>query len=767
MLDLSTFQEFYELGITALPITWDTDRKVAILHPEHDLKKIQIDITYVKNLLSGGVVNFESLRNANAVALKVTAPLGMFDFDIKNTPNKQCYSEWVNMVNAENPDLLRKTCTEKTRSGGYHTYFKHHKLDHKIPLARHDGKEVISVYTGDLLSYCSPTPGYEIIHNNWNDIDFLTDDEFQTLVTCGAHFNEDKEFKPGEQTIQLVEYPMEYENTCMQFDNKITGDLFEKLLNSIELYRSERQPHKKEWVAFTRTGSTAAYSAKVYFYSKRCLIFSASMPKFPSRHDSAKSGDNKWSLSPTKIVYYKNNRDWQATIEEINCICDSANIDIEQPTPITHTPLPTANSIQVERLKFPSDILPDCVNNYISHQTIQHEYMQASMLVAASTAIGNTIQLEAIDGYMVRPILYLAIVAPPGASKSPALKKVFHPLEIFDAKLYESHKEAVKQFRSELAEAKKNKSAEPEHPAMQQTLIKDSTIEMVIKILSNNKRGCSVVADELSGFLKRMNQYKDGDEVQKWLELWSGSPILLQRISRDENKVQEPYCNIIGGIQPGVLEGLSKDENQHNGFYHRFLFCFPNPQTKSEFQATSIPRQVKDDFYRYFDRLLSIRESVDKETYILSRDAFLLYKEWFDYKNTKYNISQSDNVKGIIAKYQDYCLRFAILIQIMNEECMTGIVSRISMNGAIRLTEYFFGNMHKALKLLSPETPLDKLTEQWAKIYELLPTCFSSQTFVTLATTNGVKQGAAKMFLQRNTKKLFNLINRGEYEKII
>lgn len=761
-MDLSIFKEFYELGMTAMPIVWDNEKRIASAHPEHDPAKVTIDINYVDALITGRVQNFANFVNSNAVALKVTPPWGMFDFDLKNTKNDKVYSEWVKMVNSENPDILRKTCTELTRSGGYHVHIKYAKLDHKIPVARSEGKEVISVYTGGLLCYCAPTPGYSLVHNDWNDIETLTDAEFQTLVLCAAHFNEDADHTPGQSTVQLIDYPIEYENTCLQFDSKLTPELFEKLLNSIDLFRTERQYAKKNWVAFLRTGSTGAYSAKVYMHSKRCLIFSASMPKFPSWHDSAKCGDDKWSLTPSKIVFYKNGKDWSATIDEINTICDSAGIEIYQPAKITEQPLPS----NTDRLKFPYDIFPESVLNYIQIQTIQHEYIAAAILAASACAIGNNAQLEALHGYIVKPIIYLSIVAPPGASKSPAMKKAFAPLEKFDAQLYDQHKQALKEYASLLANAKKDKTPEPEKPALQQSLIKDSTIEMVIKILSHNRAGCCIYADELDGFLKRMNQYKDGDEVQKWLELWSGSPILLQRISRDENKVQEPVCSIVGGIQPGVLENLSKSENQHNGFFHRFLFCFPVPQEKAPFASLSVPYAVTKDYYDYFDRLIRLREQ-DQDTYILTQAAFDLYKEWFDYKNTKYNKSLNDNVKGIIAKYQDYCLRFAILIQVMNETEKTGLVSHISMNGAIRLTEYFFGNMHKALKLLSPETPVDRLSEVWQRIYAELPTYFTAKTAVTIAAQNGQKESAVKMFLQRNIKKLFDKIKQGEYEKLL
>jgi len=288
---------------------------------------------------------------------------------------------------------------------------------------------------------------------------------------------------------------------------------------------------------------------------------------------------------------------------------------------------------------------------------------------------------------------------------------------------------------------------------------------MVVKILSFNKGGCALVADELIGFLNRMNQYKAGDEVQKWLSMWSGDSILLQRITRNENKVEEPFCTIIGGIQPGVLESLSKDDNAHNGFYHRFLFIYPEPQQKTSWEQITVAKHLSDNFKQIFFDLIHLRKE-DKATYYLSHEANLLYKQWFDNKNTKYNNAQSDHIKGIIAKYQDYCLRFALIIQVcedVNER--TYEIRTASIERAIRLTEYFLSNMHKALKLLNPDNPVEQLIGINEKLYKLLPTHFTTKTIVTIASTLNIKESSAKVFLKRNIGKLFEKLERNTYEK--
>jgi hypothetical protein len=499
-------------------------------------------------------------------------------------------------------------------------------------------------------------------------------------------------------------------------------------------------------------------------------VFTSSLPGIPSWNDRKNKDDHSWNLSPSRLVYYDQDKDWTSTVDKIQMICDSANIEIIEQEPVTNQPL-----IALDRLKFPYDIFPDAILDFINYSHIQHDYLAAAALGAVSSIIGNSATLIANDGYTVKPILYIAMVAPPGASKSPSLKTMFSYLESYDAKLYKDYLAEKEIYKSKLGEYKNQKKGEgidePTPPAMKQILIKDSTIEMVVKILSYNPDGCCILADELSGFLKRMNRYGDNDEVQKWLELWSGSPVLLQRISREENKVENPFCSIVGGIQPGVLDSLSNKENEHNGFYHRFLFCYPEPDKKKDWAKYEIPSVIKYEMQDLFLCLLSLREN--QRFYTLSEDANALYAEWFNNKNKKYNFAPDDNIKGVIAKYQDYCLRFSLIIQVMYDgRNISTQVSNQAMERAIRLTEYFLGNMHKSMKILAPLTPLDKISGNLADFYKSLPANFSMKTAIEIAKNLNFKPEYVRVVVGRwSDKKDQLLLKSGEqknanYEKI-
>lgn len=757
-MDFQIFIDLFKIGLKPIPIIWDATTKTSTSHiVQHS--QITNDNWNEKTITQW----LPQIEQANGIALKLFPPFGMLDFDLKNTEKKEIFNDWFKIIEATNSEVLRKVCIEKTRNNGFHVYIKYSKLTHKIQLAASEkGDEVIAVYTGSLLSYCYPTPGYEITHNDFEDIEELTDDEFDLLTSTAALFNDykiefNKEFTP-------VTYPLEYENTCLQFDKMIDDETFEQLLNDLTLYevQDKRAYKRHSFTPYLRKGSTAKYSAKVYFKSRKLLLFTTSIQGFPTWQDNKGNGDKSWVLTPSRIIYYRNQRDWNKAIEEIKVICDSANIELNQKS-ITEQP------IKKDRTEFPYDIFPEKIIDYIRCFNLQHEYIAGSMLAAFATAIGNTVELQVMDGYKVKPILYLSLVAPAGSAKSPSIKIAFEPLEQIDNEYAKEFNHKLAAYNTLLAEYEKDKKGKekPVKAILQQNLIKDATIEMVSTILNYNSKGCCLLSDELIGFLNRMNAYKNGDDMEKWLEMWDGSPILVQRLGRDFNKVFDYTINIFGGVQPGVLSSFSKGGNEFNGFYHRFCYIYPEMQPKPNFEQVFIPNYLKDYYSNLIKEIAAFKMNDVKFIYYLTEDATHLYSQWYNNKNKYYNTANSDNIRGIISKYQGYCLRFALIIQVLNDGTnRTCEVTANNMEKAIRLTEYFFGNMQKALNYLAPETPIDTLKSPYNKIYNELETNFSTTTAIEIGMKYKLKAPAIRMFISRN-KELFKQLERGSYEKLL
>ena len=68
--------------------------------------------------------------------------------------------------------------------------------------------------------------------------------------------------------------------------------------------------------------------------------------------------------------------------------------------------------------------------------------------------------------------------------------------------------------------------------------------------------GVGVFKDELAGWLKDMNKYRDGSDLEFWLSTWSGTSVNVNRLTRVGSFVENPFIPVIGGIQPAVLNEL-------------------------------------------------------------------------------------------------------------------------------------------------------------------------------------------------------------------
>ena len=407
--------------------------------------------------------------------------------------------------------------------------------------------------------------------------------------------------------------------------------------------------------------------------------------------------------------------------------------------------------------------------------------MAVSALAAAAAAVGNSVLLQVPEqnGNAIKPVFYIVIVSPPGAGKTPAIKTAFQPLYEYDRVQHEHykirHKEFLTAYKKYEHKNKRLKSGddpeeEPEKPPYKQIVVDDVTIEKLAEILEQNPEGTIIVADEIIGWMNRMGQYKGGggDEEQKILIMWSSGTIKVQRKSNNSVIRIDNYANsIIGGIQTKLLEALSKEDRAVNGFFHRFLFVYPEPIPASEWEVNEIPADVLDNYNQLFEIQLNKRASNPKTVYHLSPEANARFKEWRFGKIKKQDRSEDDDERGIISKYLDYCLRFALLLQVLMDgqyrKCEVGLEA---MENAIMIMEYFFANMLKALKILTPETPVDKLSEKNKNFYQALPDSFSMHDAERIADKKGIAKDTSRSFINKNLNKLFTRQKRGQYEKM-
>ena len=87
----------------------------------------------------------------------------------------------------------------------------------------------------------------------------------------------------------------------------------------------------------------------------------------------------------------------------------------------------------VSESKIPLDALPEKMQDMVlalhREENYSIEYTIASLLMAASSAIGNAVSIRIKGGWTSSPMLYLILVGRPGMGKTPPLDFAFRPIQ--------------------------------------------------------------------------------------------------------------------------------------------------------------------------------------------------------------------------------------------------------------------------------------------------------------------------------------------------
>lgn len=207
--------------------------------------------------------------------------------------------------------------------------------------------------------------------------------------------------------------------------------------------------------------------------------------------------------------------------------------------------------------KIPLDVFPaklqDMVLALARQENYSIEYTMASLVAAASTAIGNAVNIRIRGGWVSSPILYMILVGRPGMGKTPPLDFAFRPIRKHDAKIIKQFKVDMEYYNSMLENQKGRKGESttlPPKPVLRRTIISDFTPEALMRALDDNKRGIVVYVDEIMGMFNAVNQYSKGQLIEQLLTAFSGKPLDVSRCSLPiPIHIEHPFINIVGTIQ--------------------------------------------------------------------------------------------------------------------------------------------------------------------------------------------------------------------------
>lgn len=436
---------------------------------------------------------------------------------------------------------------------------------------------------------------------------------------------------------------------------------------------------------------------------------------------------------------------------------------------------------QINQNIFPIDVFPLPVQEIIraTNESLKFpiDFTGASMLYAVSVAIGNTHRVEIMKGYDQNAVLFLVLVGPRGTSKSHPLSFALKPIEDIDSLNFQKYQHNKQEYDLLASLTKKEREKEGHcelvKPVWEQHLVTDFTPEALSEVHKFNKKGLGVYSDELASWFKNFNRYNKGSEEQFWLSVWSGKPIRINRKTSEPIYIPLPFISVIGTIQTGILYELAKDRTE-NGFLDRLLFVVPDNLKKEYWSETEINPIFIENWQTVIFNILEL--SIVQDDKLIPKPSILRFtpeakKFLFHWQKTLTDISnkaQTDVIKGINAKIEMYALRLALILEMMSFSCGHSDKTEVSIEsvqGAIKLVEYFKNAALNVHCIVSNMSPLDKLSADKQALFNALPNYFTTAEAIQIAETFGMAPRTLNYFL--TNKDFFYKLKTGKYEKLL
>jgi len=639
--------------------------------------------------------------------------LEIIDFDCKVLPTLKEQNEFWNEVivflKDNIDDFDKKFVIYKTQNSGYHILYKCKFIDKNTKIAKlKNHKEAIIETRGKF--------GYAILYDNcisdlnYTKIQEITKEDREILWSCLKTYNYVDEI-PLEPKKQPKEY-LETEITCWDDYNQKT-DIFDVIGSDFQIVANQTKKY-----IIKRHGASSPHSGYVYKEDNRMYLFSTGTI-YPHEKQITPFIAYAWKFhngdfsETAKDLYQKGfGSRLKSKIKELKeCIYIQEQVKID-----------------INDLVFPIDIFPKDIQTYLLECNIKLdssiEYMGCSLLWLISVCIGNSIEMEVKKGWIENLSLWISVVGKAGLGKTPSISNVIFPLIKINAKEIKTFiKENEKyEYYNNLSKKEKDEHSEVLKPIKTQFIANDITLEALVDLHQESDNAVGVFKDELAGWLKDMNRYREGSDLEFWLSTWSGKSVNLNRLTRKGSFVEKPFIPVLGGIQPNIFNTFYTEENKDNGFMDRMLLCYPDLSI-DKYNENEISEDIlkwyKEIVISFYDTIKSIIKR-DEDGTIISLTAkfnqeakiewMRIFNEMTDIQN---NEEENEYLKSMFPKQKSYIPRFACLIHVFNDFFNEGgnslLISKESVLKAEKLSKYFIATAKK-IKVNSVEVSKIKNT---------------------------------------------------------
>jgi hypothetical protein len=580
--------------------------------------------------------------------------LECFDIDLKVLNNlkdqKEFWEEYLQMLKDNIDDFDSKFVIYKTLNSGYHIIYRCDQIEGNKTVAKlksHDRAIIETRGKG----------GYIFIYDNkisekdYNSIQEISADDRSILFGISKFFD-------YKEDVELMDVKDQNEGLTPWEDYNNRNTVFDVFQNDFSIVRKLRDK-----IVIKRDGAESPHSGYVFTESGLMYLFSTATIYPAEKGLSAFSvyawkyhnGDHKKASAQLYSEGYGERKKIVKTFEK-----------------------PKINDSEIE---FPIDVFPENLQTYLieSNKSLNTsiDYMGCSLLWVLSLIVGNSCKIQVKPGWKESVNLWLALVGRAGIGKTPSINHIINPLKkknSFEIKSYQKEYAKFIEYKDLALEEKKY--AEPvKMPSRRQFIVNDVTIEALIELHEENPNAIGVFKDELNGWIKDMNKYRTGSDLEFWLSVFSNEQTSATRKTSKSNHIDSPVIPVLGGIQPGIFSQISTEENKDNGFLDRLLLCFPELHA-NYYNRKNLDVDLIDWYENYIINLYDvikkkvIRHNINQEiepwVCVWDSDSDI---EWERVHNKIIDMINSDTenefVKSMLAKQISYIPRFALLLNIL------------------------------------------------------------------------------------------------------
>ncbi len=346
----------------------------------------------------------------------------------------------------------------------------------------------------------------------------------------------------------------------------------------------------------------------------------------------------------------------------------------------------TSTKEHKKSIHFPIHIFPKAIQEiiYETNKCLNFpiDFIGSSLFYASSLAIGNSCQVQQKSTWYESAVLYMAIVGRAGTNKSHPLRFALKPIEQQDNESFSKYEEELQEYQNTAKLSKKEREIqaieESNPPILKKFLVSDVTPEALVNVHYFNKRGIGVHIDELAGWFKNFDRYHKGAEQEFWLSNWNSSPIIIDRKTSSSIRITKPFISVCGTTQTAILSEMAKDNRSKNGFIDRMLFVVPEGLKKEKWNDNELDPCFTENWKDIIHNLLNLPFKTDRYdvplpyTLVFTPEAKEILKEWQSNNTDICNQLDNDSLVGIYTKLDVYCIRFALIFQLLKYACGEG-----------------------------------------------------------------------------------------------